>query len=253
MNTMNLDHVPAIHATTPSDRMSERYRFVSTAEYLYELAKRGWYVAKASQVNTRKGNPEHAKHFVSLRHREIGASRSDLGSLTPEINLINSHNGSSRVRFVYGIFRLICTNGLMVGSHIEGASFRHDASALDVSEILTEDFFKRADDMVAAADSWSRIGLEFEEQMNLARIARDIRFGEESTVDPEALLVARREGDRGDDLWRVFNRIQENSTQGGVRFTGMRRQSRALTNIDKNVAFNTGIWNAAQEIALSRA
>ena len=108
--------VPSLFATAPHESRSERYKFVSTKEYLDALDARGWLVVNARQVNTRKSTPEHAKHFVTLRHKDHGATRSDLGTVVPQISFVNSHNGTSRVAFLYGMFRMICSNGLMAAT-----------------------------------------------------------------------------------------------------------------------------------------
>jgi len=43
--------------------------------------------------------------------------------------------------------------------------------------------------------------------------AADIRFGKGHRIDVSQLLNTVREEDKGDDVWTVFNRIQENLTQ----------------------------------------
>jgi hypothetical protein len=91
--------------------------------------------------------------------------------------------------------------------------------------------------------------MNLDQQIDFATKARNLRFGEDSTVDPVSLLDARRSQDAGDDLWRVFNRLQENTTKGGVRFQGMRRASRQLTNIDASVRVNQGLWSLAATYA----
>lgn len=252
MNTDLQNRVPSLFATAPSDRVSDRYKFISTQEYLDALDARGWVVADATQAKVRKGSPEHAKHLVTLRHREHGAVRPELGSLTPQISLLNSHNGTSLVEGMFGIFRLVCRNGLMTASAMfEAFKFRHTQSAKDVAEVLTDGFFGKVDALMGAADAWGGITLSRDEQVELAIVARNLRFGEDSAVAPEALLAPRRAADTGDSLWLTFNRLQENVTQGGIRFNGMRRQSRQVRNIAQLVDVNTGLWNAAENLALA--
>ena len=244
------ERAPAIFATSPSEHLSERYRFVSTQEYLQAMESNGWLVASARQAKVRKGSPEHAKHFITLRHRDHGAARADLGSITPQISFVNSHNGTSRVTFMLGLFRLVCSNGLIVQQgESYSQSFAHTRSAKEAADILTEDFFRQADSIVQTASDWADIALTFDQQMQLARTARDIRFGQDSTVDPLDLLRARRPADEGSNLWLTFNRLQENIMQGGMRYNGMRRRSRPVSNIGHEVIYNTQLWKAADGIA----
>lgn len=242
-------NLPALSATSPAPTVSDRYRFISTREYLDALEDRGWSIAYASQVNSRKRSPEHAKHLVTLRHRDLAARRPDLGSVIPQINLLNSHDGSSRVRFIYGVMRLICSNGLMVGSQLEGVTFRHTASALEVAQVLTDDFFARVGKIESSIERWADTDLSPEQALDLATKARNLRFGDNSPVDPSSLLVSRRAADEGPSLWNTFNRLQESCSVGGVRFDGMRRRSRPLSNVSKVVEFNSALWDEAAALA----
>ena len=45
------------------------------------------------------------------------------------------------------------------------------------------------------------------------------------------------------DLWSVFNRTQENLTQGGLRSAnGRRQQTRPVQGIDQNIRLNRALW-----------
>jgi hypothetical protein len=70
------------------------------------------------------------------------------------------------------------------------------------------------------------------------------------------LLDSRRWEDKGDDLWRVFNRVQENLTRGGQRDFTRRREdgrrfprTRAITGLDQNLRLNRELWNLAERVA----
>ena len=70
-------------------------------------------------------------------------------------------------------------------------------------------------------------------------------FDEPDELTVNTILQARRSEDMGSDLWTVFNRTQENLIQGGFLVTNGRRRSRKITNIDKNIAINTSLWDLA--------
>lgn len=249
----NLNLPAILNTTAAAPHVSERYKFIPTQEYLDAFANHGWKVRSAQQVNTRKqGKADFAKHMVTLSHEkyEGEALAQRLGGLSPRVHLVNSHDHSSRFKLIVGIFRLVCSNGLMISSgEVQAFSFLHNNSARDAVSILTDKFFADVETNLETAEKWSGITLSTDQQIDFATKARNLRFGEESTVEPTALLDARRTFDAGDDLWRVFNRLQENTTKGGVRFSGMRRQSRLLTNIDANVRVNQGLWSLAASYA----
>lgn len=249
----NLNLPAILNTTNAAPHVSERYKFIPTQEYLDAFANHGWKVRSAQQVNSRKtGKADFAKHMVTLSHEkyEGEALAQRLGGLSPRVHLVNSHDHSSRFKLIVGIFRLVCSNGLMISQgEVQAFSFLHNSSARDAVSILTDKFFADVETNLETAEKWSGITLSTDQQIDFATKARNLRFGEQSTVEPTALLDARRPFDAGDDLWRVFNRLQENTTKGGVRFSGMRRQSRLLTNIDANVRVNQGLWSLAASYA----
>jgi predicted RNA binding protein YcfA (HicA-like mRNA interferase family) len=242
--------VPAIYAESPSPKVSENYRFVKTTDYIDALQAQGWYVHDARGTQSRKKDPQFGRHMVVLKNTAIERTREDLGGLTPSIYLINSHDHTSLVRGFMGLIRSVCENGLMAGSVFSSFAFKHTQSAKEVADVITAGFLGEAQKLVDTADRWSAIELTPEERVQLATDARLLRFGEESTIEPVALLTPRRPQDAGTDLWRTMNVIQENCMVGGIRYQGMKRRSRELTNIGKSVEFNTELWNRANKLSI---
>lgn len=186
--------------------------------------------------------------MISLVHDSLPFQNRELGSIRPTLNIVNSHNHTSKLLGILGLFRLICTNGAMACiGEVFGISLRHDTDA-NIPE-LTERFTEQGQRLIETAKVWGGIELSQDQQLELAIQARTIRFGEDSNIDPRSLLTIRRQADAGNSLWNVFNVLQENITQGGVRFNGMRRQSRAIQNIDKDVSTNLGLWEHAAKYA----
>jgi hypothetical protein len=104
----------------------------------------------------------------------------------------------------------------------------------------------------ATIKRWQRTKLSERQQRALARAALVKRFnGDEKLAlqyDPDSLLVPLREADKGDDLWRVFNRIQEHSMRGqftGATANGRNTRARALTGITREIGFNEWLWAEA--------
>ena len=101
----------------------------------------------------------------------------------------------------------------------------------------------------------------------LAEAAHTMRFADSegkvtTPILPAQLLQARRHYDNGNDLWKTFNRIQENVIQGGLsgrtrssydelgRFVPSRRVStREIKGIDQDVRLNRALWTLAEKMA----
>ena len=255
MTQLTLEQVqkkaPAAFATNHA--MSERYAQVKTTELLERLADSGFHPVDAKQDNPTKRDPSQVTHAITLRHEQFLKPSVKVNAQVPQITLVNSHNGRTKCRLYGGFFRLVCLNGLVVGRPDFMAELRHSGDALVEAAVAAENM---ADDLHVMGESielWSSLNISAHRRNQFARDAASLRFGELSKqYDTSALLASRRKEDEGDDLWRIFNRVQENATQGGVvGETGAGRQvsSRALTSIQPNIAFNRQLWELADSVA----
>jgi hypothetical protein len=68
--------------------------------------------ALAEQSRTRiPGKGDFTLHMVRFRHAEH-LSPLAVGAEVPELVLVNSHDGASAYKFMAGVFRLVCSNGV---------------------------------------------------------------------------------------------------------------------------------------------
>jgi hypothetical protein len=87
-------------------------------------------------------------------------------------------------------------------------------------------------------------------QLEFAEQAVGIRWRGEMPIRPRQLLEVRRPADVGDDLWHVFNTVQENLIRGGVTSraaSGRLGRTRGIRAIREDVRINTQLWQAAIE------
>ncbi len=104
--------VPSIFSEEKHNSRSERYTYIPTITLLDKLRDEGFQPFFACQSRVRDEDKRgHTKHMVRLR-REGGSK----GKEVPEIILLNSHDGSSSYQMIPGMFRFVCTNGLVCGT-----------------------------------------------------------------------------------------------------------------------------------------
>lgn len=118
-----------------------------------------------------------------------------------------------------------------------------------------------AERTLVAPQDWSTLRLNRDERDILADAAHVLRFGdsEGGTTTPikaEQLLIPRRHDDRADDLWTVWNVVQENAIKGGLRGVGRddlgrprRVTSRAVNGIDQDIKLNKALWLLGERMA----
>lgn len=78
---------------------------------------------------------------------------------------------------------------------------------------------------------------------------------DKAPVMPGQLLHERRYDDKGNDLWTVFNVVQENIMRGGLQGSkigsnGRRRKvtTRPVKSIDRDVRLNKALWVLTEEM-----
>ncbi|MDM0117273.1 DUF932 domain-containing protein [Variovorax sp. J22R133] len=136
-----------------------------------------------------------------------------------EIVLINSHDGRSAYQLRAGLFRPVCTNGMLTAIGDFGlihVSHRGNvvANVLEAAQRITREF-NRVGDAVQAMRGTT---LTQAEQLDFARDALALRYPApvQPPVQPVQLLERRRMADVGDDVWRTFNALQEHVMRGGL-------------------------------------
>jgi Domain of unknown function (DUF932) len=251
---------PSAFAGQPYHAMSGRYAFVPTSQVIDGMRSAGFMPVMASQSSSRiAGKENFTKHM--LRFRSVNSQLTNVGDSDLETVLINSHDGTSRYVLMLGVFRLVCSNGLIVSeSLVAGVKVRHIGDIVQSVIDGSLDLIDQAPKIQATINQWRTITLTQDEQGVFAKSAHLLRFPEqESTlaqaIKPETLLKARRYDDNGSDLWSTFNRVQENAINGGMRglvrngYRLQRRTARSVTGIDQNVNLNKKLWQLAEETA----
>lgn len=245
--------VPSAFATEPYTQMSDNYAYIPTSSIISAMMDEGYGVSAAYESGTRiEEKRGHTKHL--LRFRKIDQAPLMLGEILPEIVLVNSHDGSSAYRLMAGLLRLACTNGLMVADgKLGGFHVRHYGDVQGQVISGSQEMLKRLPETLDTVSKWRNIALDEQQALDFAKAALVLRYGEDEYDfpfdSPRVLLSVRRWDDRGDSLWNVFNRVQENIMKGGFRSRFSGRRTRAVRNIAENVRLNQGLWSLAQETA----
>jgi len=251
---------PLAFASTPTNpKVSGKYLHVNTETIVDDLAKLNWFPVTAAQRKARKSksNTIFSKHMISFQNPDIMIKGADGDDAFPRIIMTNSHDGFNSFQFAVGIFRLVCSNGLVVADE-QFADFRIRHSGYTFEE-LRGVVTKAVNDLpnkVEVLNKMKQRILTDEEKMDLALKAMTIRSGklpEGSVVgyDDETLrdmLTPKRKADEGNDLWKVFNVIQEKVTQGGfsAALRGAKvRKVRKIKSFEKDLSVNKELFKLA--------
>ena len=105
---------PSIFATQPIDTVSDRYSFLPTSSVLKGMRENGWLPVRAEQQSVRtEARRGFQKHLVRFARSEHLCSW-EKNQVRPEVVLLNSHDKSSAYQLHCRLFRLVCSNGMVV-------------------------------------------------------------------------------------------------------------------------------------------
>ena len=253
---------PAAFSTHESPKVSNRYSFVPTLELLYALEKLNW-----NPTHTRQnGSGSYARHIVRLTNPELGYMDLKSDNVKPQIVLDNSHNGMSPAQLHIGLFRLVCSNGLIVAMPGMFTSVRLRHVGIDMKEMKEL--------LEVVANQYTNVGRHIgdmqqvilnsdqrEEFVIKAIAAREphVFVKDDGTIDmkkattiikPNQIVEPLRGEDKREDLWTTFNIVQERLVKGEFdrqTMNGRRTKPRGINNASRHINFNIKLWKLAEE------
>ena len=256
------EQAPLVFADAPTNpEVSGKYLFVNTETIIDDLEKLGWLPVQAAQRKARKKEGTiFSKHMVAFQNPDIMIKSEDGDDAYPRILLTNSHDGMQAFKFSVGIFRLVCSNGLVVADEqFSDFKIKHKGYTFEELRDVVRQAVEDLPNRVEVMNQMRNRTLSLDEKNQLALDAMLIRAGikpnsekaAEYNYDLETLediLEPTREADKGDDLWRVFNVVQEKIINGNFHaaLQGAKvRKVRKIKSFEKDLEVNKELFKLA--------
>lgn len=249
---------PAAFSSHANSSVSNKYSFISTENIINMLAKNDFKPYSAWQMNARSEEKAlTTKHILKFRHKSAPPKHYNSGGLVPEIILNTSHDGLSSFKFMGGIFRKVCSNGLIVADAF-GSNYNIKHMGANENDIIDAvfDVLKSTNNGVERTIKMKALELSKDQKEQFAHEAFFLRWSENDKPNFSTirLLEPKRSIDRSNDLFTIFNVVQENIIKGGIRYTSKnengifeRNKVRAIGSIDANIKINKGLWGLAEK------
>jgi hypothetical protein len=232
---------PSVFTTEKAAHLTDKYIQTPTSRVVEDLMNLGWQVTKCQEVRSRKYKG-FQKHIVVFRHPDIMIKGKDGDDAFPQILLTNSHDGKAAFNFRVGIFRLVCSNGLVVSdADFNNVSIRHMNYTFESLQAKINEVIDKLPGLVQKINLFKSTKLTDNQMNEFAFKAATLRT--KAKVNVEELLTVERDADRGNDLWSVFNRIEEKLVGGSFR--SGKRKSRSIKSFQKDIELNEKLWELA--------
>jgi hypothetical protein len=243
-----MELVPSAFATTQSKKVSNKYTFISTATVLEDMSKLGWEPFNASQRKSRQSEDAmFTKHMIRLRNNDVGK----IGDSIPEVVLTNSHDGRNAFTLHAGLFRMVCSNGLVIAdTTFEQVKIKHQWYSFEEIRKIMDEMLEIVPKVISQVTNLNNVILDNDQQIEFAQKALLTRYPKgNETLNVEDLLSPVRSGDRGNELWKLFNVIQEKLIKGGLVFNDKKEKMqklRPIINIDRRIDVNKKLWELTE-------
>ena len=244
--------------------LSKHYSFVPTMNVVNDLRALGYEVVDAKQVKARKKSTNgYQKHMLTFEHPKYKVEGKEE---YPQILLTNSHDGGNAFTLSAGIFRLVCSNGLVIKTEDYGsARLVHKGYSFEAVQKLVKEFEETVSEVLNKITEMKKVQLTKEQQIEFAKKAALLRFKAKSynedniadVIQIDDLLHAERPEDKGNGLYEVFNRVQESlingkymyASSGKVNAEGTKiRKGRPIKNFKQNIEVNKKLSELAFDL-----
>ena len=259
---------PLVFATSPTNsKVSEKYTVANTYTVIQDMEKLGWKVVRAAQRRaTKKSSGRFSYHMVALQNPDIKITKQvdggeEIVECFPQIILTNSHDGLSCFQFRVGLYRCICSNGLVISdAELSEFKIRHIYYSFENLRAVVGRILEALPGKVERMSQMNNVLLSEDQKLDFAKKALSIRKGvkeEELQMDEETykdLLTPVRKEDEGSSLWNVYNVLQEKIVKGGYTTAeeGKKaRKVRKVTSFIKELDFSRRIDEVAQSYLMA--
>lgn len=257
---------PYIFADKPTNGgVSERYTLASTETVIDDMAKLGWGVTDCKQQRANKRSNVRSFHMVALQNPNIYVEDEN-GGIEGYVRIIlqNSHDGFHSFKFMVGIFRTVCQNGLIIATEqFADISIRHINYDFEELRKIVAKAIEASQKNVEIMNVMQETKLTDEQKKDFAVKAVAIRKGIKddeklpklTDAEVKEILEPVRKEDEGNDLWSVYNVLQEKVMKGNFHFgktkRGKNRKARPITGAAKDIEVNRKLFETASSYLLA--
>ena len=236
----------ALLEQTEGYNVSSRYNVIPTMEVVNEFERFGFELSSVDAA--RVANPskeDHQQHMVRMK-----ADMKMVGGLRPEVIIHNSYDGTKALNIRVGLFRFVCSNGIVVGENlVPNFSVKHSNSNwVDMLHEFIDSYEEKQQLQQEWVNNMMERRMTLDEAYHMAEQALAFRHIDpritNDAVDPLELLIIKRREDKGDSAWERFNVLQESIVNGQYHkygSDGKIHKARVMTNVEELIRVNTDL------------
>ena len=250
---------PLAYATAPTNpKVSDKYVQANTSTVIDDMAKLGWYPVEAKQKKARKNSSGiQSFHMIAFQNPEVKIMQGEDVEAYPRIILTNSHDGMASFRFRVGLYRCICSNGLVIcDENFADLTIRHINYTFDDLRHLVVKTMSELPAYIEIMNKMKQTTLgksqKYDFALRMLKLRKNVPDNEKLNVSEKTLtdiLSPIRKEDEGDSLWNVFNVLQEKMIKGGFMVESGKedklRKMRPVKSFARDLSVNYKMFDTA--------
>jgi hypothetical protein len=223
---------------TTVQKLEQKQFYIPSLEVVSNLQNDGWEI---NGVYEHRGKDRKiTSNFIQMYHPDfvLRNSKNQIEALS-SLTISNSCNGNKPMTINMGAYRLVCSNGLIrYEKHAEETKIKHVEVDYNRLPQILELVDRKKEKVLEEFNLLKHKNLTTEEARQFA--IQSIRLANKEVTNPrvEEMLRVHRMEDEGMNLWNVFNRVQENLTNG-------------MTNMTENIRVNERLTALAGQYAMA--
>ena len=232
-----------------NQRITTKPKYIETIDTVENLMKQGWNIDGVCE-NRNKSSFKIDSHYVKMSHPDL-IMKSTTGKEEGIANLYigNSCNGTKAMNIDFGMYRQVCSNGLIRFDGEQIGSIPHNNKGIERYPIIMNKVNEYAADAMESFAQFKSKELNISQIQKLTRDAMKLRFVGRSDISPNQLLTVRRPEDAGDNLWSIYNRVQENLTQPGMIVDTSGKLISGVTSVQQDMEINKSLFTLVHAYA----
>ena len=204
-NTLDVNNIKNVQ------KIKQKPFYIETLDAIKMLQNEGWQLKGVAEQ--RGKNRKISSHYAQLHHPDFAVlNKHGKTEALASITLSNSCTGIQPLNMDLGAFRLVCSNGAVRFDRAAESNIKHtEVNYRDLPQIIAK-MNNKAIILAEEISNMKRKQLSVDDMKKFAFEAARLRFDDTIEMNVEDLLRINRIEDEGNDVWTVFNRIQENLT-----------------------------------------
>ena len=239
----NIDKAIAFANTLDSNniknvqRIKQKPFYIPTLDAVEMLQNDGWLIKGVAEQ--RAGSRKIKSNYVQMQHPDFSIlDKKGQTEALASITISNSTSGNNPLSLHLGTFRLVCSNGAVMKDTAAESNIKHtEVNYKQLPELIAK-LNNKAMILSGVISNMKNIQLSSDDIKKFAFDAARLRFDDLTDVNLDNVFAINRIEDESNDLWTVFNRIQENLTAD-------------ISNFSNDIKLNQQLFSLADQYALA--